>query len=190
MNENVAWLILPLVISGLGFLVYKHPLLSRIIILSLLLIEAIAYAFVDNISVAKINTYKDGINAIANTSIYRGTDSQAAITGINWDSILIDDPTLEEYNAVYGTPEQKNKHAKAMVVSRSIGMTKKKTTEAIRELIKKQEEQRSISENYFGFAAIGLIVFLILAYIFSNLPHAKEKKNKKADNEETPQENF
>lgn len=185
MPEAAIWTIVPIVITGFGFIVYKHPVLTRNLIIKLAILWLFAFLYQTNIRKTKINTYISAEEIVTETKVYSGASDLDEMTIAKWDSIRIEDPTLEEYGAKYAKPEEENKIAKAFVVSRSIGMTRDKINGVIEKEIKEENIKKRNETEYLVWAGVCLAVFFGLSFIFEELHKPASKKKDKKSNEHT-----
>nr|MBC7612240.1 hypothetical protein [Pseudopedobacter sp.] len=166
--------LLPLLITGMSFISYKHPKIAFKILLIIGISSTIIFIFCFISFNAETKAYNKSIQ-----STYIDIDNSDT-TSFHFDLNKI---TLQNFDSVN---TEHNKYLERTIFQDKIYKNEKILKDSIRNilmtLLSNNEEVKSKIFNYYAFTIGGIIIFFFLANTFSNLWQNKsEENNNKAD---------
>lgn len=167
--ETFIWAIVPLMISGLAFITYKHPLIARKIIIITIAIEMGVFVILTIYYMANSNAYAAGLRAM-NIEIYKHVPIYYNKEEWNTDNAdtlrLLRDALIKN-----------NRYDK------EVDINERKVKDSIRSniitLFQANRDQQEITIKSMGIAAAILAIFYFLSKSFDNLgkPNSKKQDN-------------
>jgi hypothetical protein len=180
MNNDAVLVIVPLIISGLGFLVYKHPVLTRWIVIGI----AILFVFINTLShhttIARLNGFVDSRRTLDTIQIYETLRRTTYIADVNLDSLDLEDPLFNEPRIDTSTDYTRDHWVKIMLLKHFRDQTNRAFRASTDRLIAKSIEDEHRRRISYFWALGGCAVFFILSFLFQKLhrPKRKERNNK------------
>lgn len=164
--DTLFLILLPIVISGLGFLTYRHPPIARKILNPLFYISLISFLFIQLSSLTQSSAYYKSINA-TRINIDRQTTQE-----INIDSLY---KTVKDKDSIDNIMlDSKYQREKSYAIFKSQSEIKDSIRNQIDILLSKS---RDTNNNYLLYCFAGFLIIIILqalSFLFDTI-HNKEK---------------
>jgi hypothetical protein len=170
------WIIVPLILTALGFLTYTHALAARKILYGLTAIVILIGFFILTYWLTAINTFESSSDQI-DKKLFKNY-----VTDMNIDSIAVIDPVLKSLND--------SLKETGFIRSFAIVMEEQDIIKYHKALIlqKEKEVQGRVADLFLGVGvAFGCFIILIgLTFFFQNLQHVKGVGSNNPPNNKTP----
>ncbi len=175
--ENLVYVIIPLILSGLGFLVYKHPPVARQILKPLQYFVLGIFVLLMFYNMTQSSAYYKSLDA-ARINITLPTSSELDIDSLL--KVVKDQDSLDLLIQDY-----RSKREKINDIEKYQFALKDSIQRNIHILINNNRQAYDTYSLYCFVSFLLIIVFVILSFLFDNI-HNKEKVKNKDTPKETP----
>lgn len=171
--ETYIHIILPLVLTGLGFITYKHPPIARQILTVLFILVVVYQVIIVAYSAGQMNAYTKSSKKVLGSKMKILKTNHPKIFNTNIDSIKGYSNNYDSILAVVRLNTVKNDYERLIPLREQI------ITDSIYNHIEKQSEissQRNLKLRNISWIAFGtIIIFYILTFVFErNAEHNKK----------------
>jgi hypothetical protein len=168
--ENFIWVVLPLVMTGLGFITYRHPPIARKLVTYMMVATGVVFFMEGFYNIGQHNAFFDSLNA-ARITIYKYdplADTSNNLSNIrNFDSLKI----------------ASDRHRLESNYKFAISHNEKVVKDSITNVITLDQQNEIKWDHSFnlwcGIAYCILFIFMMLTYVFEPLwkPNSSTQNN-------------
>ena len=174
--ETLILILLPLVISGLGFLTYRHPPIARKILYPLFYLSILSLLVMQIISLTQSSAYYKSIDA---TRINIEQNSN----GIDIDSLYNSVKDFDSMDVII--KDKKYELEKSYAIYKSQRVIQDSIRNQIDNLLNKSRDTNNTYLLYCFAAFLMIIILQGLSYLFDNIYNKENVSNIQNTNEQT-----